>query len=83
MSTLETRNLVLRGRRTSLRLERPIWDALEEIATREGTSVAALCETIEADRRERTLASSVRVYVVRYYRDAARASWIVPASGSG
>jgi predicted DNA-binding ribbon-helix-helix protein len=73
MGSLITRNVVLNGRRTSLRLEGAIWDALEEIAEREGCSVNALCAHVDTNRDERTLTASIRVYVLRYFREAATA----------
>jgi predicted DNA-binding ribbon-helix-helix protein len=73
MGSLITRNVVLNGRRTSLRLEGAIWDALEEIAAREGCSVNALCAYVDKNRDERSLTASIRVYVLRYFREAATA----------
>ena len=71
MSTLVSRNVSLAGRRTSLRLEQPIWDGLEEICVREGRSLNDVCADVEAARPERTLTASIRVFVLQYFRDAA------------
>ncbi|MBK3735695.1 hypothetical protein GAY29_21855 [Azospirillum brasilense] len=61
------------GRRTSMRLEPAFWDALEEIAEREGLTVSALCTRL-AERVEaldtNSLSSAVRVYVMEYFRAA-------------
>jgi predicted DNA-binding ribbon-helix-helix protein len=71
MSTLVSRNVTLAGRRTSLRMERAVWDALEEICRREAQSLHELVQRIDINRRERTLTAGVRVFVLEYYRAAA------------
>ena len=68
MSSLVTRNIFLNGRRTSLRIEMPVWDGLDEIARREGMSINELCTHIDCNRPERSLTASVRVYVLTYFR---------------
>lgn len=72
-STLVNRNVTIRGRRTSLRLEPAMWDALHEIALRESTSVHDLCTQVEFDRQESTLTAAIRVYILGYFRAAATA----------
>lgn len=72
-STLVNRNVTIHGRRTSLRLEPAMWDALHEIAQRESTSVHELCTKVELDRQESTLTAAIRVYILGYYRAAATA----------
>jgi len=59
------RSIRLNGRLTSLRLEPAFWDALTEIAKRRRTTVAKICAGIDAKRQQGTLASAIRVYVVR------------------
>lgn len=71
MSTLVSRNVTLDGHRTSLRLERPIWEAIEEICMREGLNLHQLCVRIDCEREERTLTAGVRVFVLQYFRNAA------------
>ena len=70
-STLICRNVTMNGRRTSLRLEREMWAALQEIAEREGTSLSDLCGELDRDRRESSLTAGVRVFIVSYFRAAA------------
>jgi predicted DNA-binding ribbon-helix-helix protein len=72
-STLVNRNVTIQGRRTSLRLEPAMWDALHEIAQRESTSVHELCTKVELDRQESTLTAAIRVYILGYYREATTA----------
>lgn len=65
------RTVNLPNRRTSMRLEPFFWDALEEIARREGRSVGDLCAEIDARRGRDNLTSAVRVFVTAYFRAAA------------
>lgn len=66
----QVRNIKLAGRRTSLRLEPEFWDALDEIVTRERSSLSALCERIKGRRSAANLTAAVRLFVLRYFRGA-------------
>jgi predicted DNA-binding ribbon-helix-helix protein len=70
-STLVNRNVVIDGHRTSMRLESSMWEALEEIAAREGLSVSQLCEQVDRRRRQSSLTAAMRVFIVSYFRTAA------------
>lgn len=70
-STLINRNVTIRGRRTSLRLEPAMWDALREIARRESASVHEICARVQNGRRESTLTAAIRVFILDYFRSAA------------
>jgi predicted DNA-binding ribbon-helix-helix protein len=70
-STLVNRNVYIRSRRTSLRLEPAMWDALEEICGREGVTDHELCTEIDGLDIASSLTASVRVYIVTYFRGAA------------
>lgn len=70
-STLVNRNVVIGGHRTSMRLESSMWEALEEIAAREGLSVSQLCEQVDRRRRQSSLTAAMRVFIVSYFRAAA------------
>jgi len=63
-----SRNVVVSGRRTSMRLESSLWEALEEIARLEGGSVNDLCCRIDAHRGTMSLTGAVRAALVNYYR---------------
>ncbi|MGY0709467.1 ribbon-helix-helix domain-containing protein [Azospirillum argentinense] len=78
---LASRSIIVGGHRTSMRLEPTMWDALEDIARREGLTVNTLCTQIKerleeqfrrhgptADRSEATLTSAVRVFIAAYFR---------------
>jgi len=63
-----TRNIVIRGRRTSVRMEAAFWDGLAEIAQREGLTLNDLCEKIDDARLEGgNLTSAIRVFVQSYF----------------
>ncbi len=70
-STLVNRNVTIGGRRTSVRLEPAMWDALEEICQRENLTPHELCENIDKFRQASSLTAAIRVFVVSYFRVAA------------
>ena len=68
-SGLVTRNITVRGGRTSMRLEPELWDALEEVCRREGINVSEIIERAQEGTRAGTRTSAVRTYLVNYFRD--------------
>jgi len=54
-----------------MRLEPEMWDALTDIAHREGISVNQLCSEVSRGRKQSSLTSAMRVFVLAYYRCAA------------
>lgn len=70
-STLLNRNVWIGRRRTSLRLEPAMWQALEEVAGNSGLTIHEVCTLIDERRRESSLTAAVRVFLLSYYRDAA------------
>ncbi len=78
-SPLETRNIEITDRknndekvRTSMRLEPYVWDALYDIAEREGRTHHEICDLI-AQRKHRasSLTAAVRLFILVYFRIAA------------
>ena len=76
MSRPLKRSLSVDGHRTSISLETPFWDALNEIAAQRGMTMAALVQRID---RERTtgggdggLSTAIRIHVLAHFRDAVR-----------
>ena len=64
------RSLTLRGHRTSVSLEDEFWIAFREIAKEKGRAINDLAAEIDATRDVETgLASAIRVFVLRRYRD--------------
>ena len=66
------RSLTLRGHRTSVSLEEEFWRAFREIAEEKSISINALAAEIDEARGvDSGLASAIRLYVLRHYRDKA------------
>ncbi|MFY7961833.1 MAG: ribbon-helix-helix domain-containing protein [Elsteraceae bacterium] len=70
-TTLQSRNILIDRHRTSMRLEPEMWEALTDIARREGLSVNHLCSRVSLGRKQSSLTSAMRVFVLAYYRCAA------------
>lgn len=93
---LKSMNIMVAGHRTSMRLEPSMWDALEDIARREGQTVNKLCTQIKerldeqarrkglsADSIDVTLTSAVRVFIAAYFRRACTEDGHVRAGHGG
>lgn len=70
---LVQKNVTVNGRRTSMRLEPLVWESLDDICNREGTSVNEVVSFVETKvislhRVCPNLASSVSAFVAEYYR---------------
>ncbi len=66
------RSLTLSGHRTSVSLEDEFWEAFCAIAHERGQPINALAARIDATRSPDTgLASAIRLFVLRHYRDRA------------
>jgi predicted DNA-binding ribbon-helix-helix protein len=70
-SRLINRDVVAGRGRTSMRLEPELWDALAEICARERQDISQLVRQIEATGHTGGRTSAVRVFVLKYFRDAA------------
>lgn len=71
-TTLISHNVMIDGRRTSVRLEKEMWIAIKDIALRERCTVHALCTVIEKRKRADTsLTAAIRVFIMAYYQAAA------------
>ena len=64
-------SLSIRGHRTSVSLEQPFWEVLQQIASRRGISVSALITEIDAGRTMsgqggamNGLSSAIRVFIL-------------------
>lgn len=69
-SSLLSRNVMIAGRRTSIRLEPELWDALRMVCRMEGKTINQLCTIIarhqQSHQQTGGFTSAVRVYIVRY-----------------
>ncbi len=71
-STLISRNITVSGRRTSVRLEQEMWNALKDIALREKCTIHDICSLIDMRKNQNTsLTAAIRVFLMLYYRAAA------------
>ena len=69
------RSLTLQGHRTSVSLEGAFWTAFRRIAAERGQSVNALAAEIDVRRAPpASLASAIRVFVLRRLEEAAAAT---------
>jgi len=70
---LPSRNVVIDGKRTSIRLDSGSLECLNEIATRERQSISEICS--EVHRRNQgepyTFTAALRIFMLSYYRAAA------------
>jgi predicted DNA-binding ribbon-helix-helix protein len=64
----EKRSFNIAGHRTSISLELPFWEALRELAARDGLSMAQLVARIDEARGRTNLSSAVRVHILAQYR---------------
>jgi predicted DNA-binding ribbon-helix-helix protein len=62
---------VVAGRRTSVRLEPAMWDALSDIARLRALQLNELVTEIDRQRSASSLTAAIRVYIVAFYRSAA------------
>ncbi len=64
-TSLICRNVRVRGRRTSVKLENEFWSALENLAKRSNCSITALCDVAHQLKGAGSLTSALRVFILR------------------
>ncbi len=70
---LISKNVRIGGRRTSVRLEPEMWDALDEVAMMQGCTVHALCTAVaELQHPQASFTGALRVFIMEYFRSAAK-----------
>jgi len=65
------RNVRVGARRTTLRLEGAFWDAFDALCARENTTVDRVLSGLESEREGEALTSTVRSYLIAYWRRCA------------
>lgn len=83
---MKKRSITIAGHATSLWLETDFWEALKEIAAKRGMALNQLVAEIDTQSRPEdsstedsaNLSSTLRLFVLRYYRDQLRALSISP-----
>lgn len=74
-STLQSHNVRIHRRRTSIRLEPAMWAALNEIAAAEKCSIHDLCGAVhDLKEQNQSFTAALRVFLMEYYRTATRAN---------
>lgn len=70
---MSKRSVTIAGHRTSISIEQPFWEALQQIAKDEGRSLSALIAEIDAGRvPETNLSSAIRLAVLEHFQRLAR-----------
>lgn len=68
---LVSRNVVVLGKRTSMRLEPKMWEALTEISNYERCSIGQICSYIALQKSSNApLTAATRVFLMLYYKKA-------------
>jgi predicted DNA-binding ribbon-helix-helix protein len=65
------RSIVVGGHKTSVSLEDEFWQALKQIAAQRDLTLGSLVAAINADERQGNLSSTIRLFVLDYYRSRA------------
>jgi predicted DNA-binding ribbon-helix-helix protein len=65
------RSFAIKGHRTSISMEAPFWEALQQAAALEKSTLAGLVATIDDSRGDAGLSSAVRVWILDYFRKRA------------
>lgn len=76
------RSIVIAGHKTSVSLEDAFWQALKEIARDRDMTLTELVAAVDTVRREGSLSSALRVFVLDHYRRSS-ASVAQPAPAPG
>lgn len=66
-------SVTLHGHRTSISLEDEFWRAFREIALKKSITINALTAEIDTARGDLGLASAIRIYVLKYFQEQAKA----------
>ncbi|MDI1227157.1 MAG: ribbon-helix-helix domain-containing protein [bacterium] len=70
---LISKNVRISGRRTSVRLEPEMWEALEEVAAMQGCSIHDLCSAVsELQHPDASFTGALRVFIMEYFRSASK-----------
>lgn len=66
------RSITLHGHRTSISLEDPFWDALQDIAQSQDVPLAQLVQSLDDQRLQQKnmmgLSSFLRIHILNWYR---------------
>lgn len=65
-----SKSITINGRRTSIRMERSIWSALEDVAANEQLRLRDLVALVDRSKSEHGLTAALRVFAMNYLRHA-------------
>lgn len=69
----KSKNIRVKGRRTSVRLEESMWRALHEVAENKKCTIHDLCNAIEDTKHPgASFSAALRVFLMEHYRTRAR-----------
>lgn len=71
-SSLRCQTVRVGNRRTSVRLEPEMWDALNTITRLSGLTLPKILSDVDLYRQQSSLTSAVRVFILHFYRAAAQ-----------
>lgn len=72
MSGLECRNVMVEGRRTSVKLDGYTWRCLQDICLHRNMTVHDFCSEVNRSRADYSgFTNSLRIAILRHYRDVA------------
>jgi predicted DNA-binding ribbon-helix-helix protein len=70
-TSLVSKNITIEQKRTSIRLEPEMWQALKEISRREQCSIHDVCTLVSKCKRDNSsLTASIRVFLMLYFKAA-------------
>jgi len=78
-----SRNIVVNGHRTSMRLEEAGWEAIDDICRHENISLNDLCTAIDQRRSNSSRTAAVRAFIITYFRQLVAESGILPGGHVG
>jgi predicted DNA-binding ribbon-helix-helix protein len=67
-SLIIKRSVVVAGHKTSVSLEDAFWKGLKEVAGERDTTLSELVGTIDSEREEGNLSSTLRLFLLDFYR---------------
>ncbi len=62
------KNVIVNGRRTSMRFDQERWKILSDICKREDITIHQLCSKIDSERKGFGLSRAVRLFMLTYLR---------------
>jgi predicted DNA-binding ribbon-helix-helix protein len=68
-STIRKRSIKLAGHKTTVSLEDEFWTSLKDIAQERDQYISDLIAEIDGARQDENLSSTIRMFILHYYRD--------------